>query len=121
MPHLIVEFSSNIAEKQQFSSLFAKCHPLLVQGLPTQLSHCKSRAIEYDHYWIGNGDTKNGFIHANLKILPGRTPETLNQVAETLMAVFKAHFAESMRILDLQITLEVSELDSHYKVYSEIN
>lgn len=114
MPHLIFELSANISEKDHLSSLFEQCHHVLTENLPAQLSDCKTRSIVYDDYRAGDGSPEKGFIHANLNILPGRTPNTLNQVAEKLMALFHVYFSESMKRLNLQITLEISELTKFY-------
>ncbi|MEO8400318.1 MAG: hypothetical protein ABI597_00805 [Gammaproteobacteria bacterium] len=47
MPQLILEFSSNIVEKNNFDNLFKGCHSILEKILPTDIESCKSRTIEH--------------------------------------------------------------------------
>lgn len=114
MPQLILEFSSNILEKNNLTSLFQECHTLLEDILPTDINSCKSRAIEPRNYCIGNADPSNAFVRISLKILPGRSIDTLNNTGEKLMALFKNYFSLSLKQLKVQITLEIMELQKTY-------
>ncbi|VVC76387.1 5-carboxymethyl-2-hydroxymuconate Delta-isomerase [Aquicella siphonis] len=114
MPHLTLEFSDNILEKENLSVLFQQCHELLAQTLPTQISGCKSRALEYKNFYIGDGGTMNAFVHADLKVLPGRPEDLLINAGENIMEILKSHFTESRSKLQLQITLEISALEKTY-------
>src|SRR3990167_10567642 len=105
MPQLILEFSSNIIEKNDFTDLFQECHAALSQMLPTNIMDCKSRAIEYNNYFIGDMNKNNAFIHITLKVMPGRTTQILENVAAAIMQILKKHFAKSLHELKLQITL----------------
>jgi 5-carboxymethyl-2-hydroxymuconate isomerase len=114
MPHLLLEFTSNIFEKDNIANLLQKCHSILVNTLPTEIESCKSRAIEHTLYSIGNGDPNNAFVHVSLKILPGRSTETLSKTSEHIMDLLKRHFHESSNKLNLQLTLEIMELQKTY-------
>lgn len=115
MPHLTLEFSANILEKNDMVGLLKQCHLLLARDLPTALPHCKSRAIENNLYCVGDGQPNNAFIHVSIKIMPGRSEETLKKAGDHLMEALKTHFAESLKKLNLQITLEFSELQTYFK------
>jgi 5-carboxymethyl-2-hydroxymuconate isomerase len=71
MPHIILEYSSNVVEPD-FSRLFKECHELLTGKLPTEMKNCKSRAVKCVNYYVGDGNADNGFVHVTLKIMPGR-------------------------------------------------
>lgn len=114
MPHLIFEYSSNVREKNDFPSLFAKCHAALTDILPTQQSSCMSRAIEQKNYFIGDGDANNAFVALNCKVLKGRTQETLQLAAEKLMALMQEHFSSSLQEMPLKLSVELGELASVY-------
>jgi 5-carboxymethyl-2-hydroxymuconate isomerase len=114
MPHLIIEHSHNLIEKQNLTGLLAQCHQLLAELLPTDINNCKSRVLAYEEYQVGNGDTNNAFVHFNLKILAGRTEDTLNHAGKTLMQVAYDYFHQSNAKLNLQISIEISELASTY-------
>ena len=114
MPHLILEFSDNVIEQDRFSDLFQQCHQTLAEKLPTNLMSCKSRAIPLEHFYLGDGAESLAFVHGTLKIMPGRTEEVLNQTAEALMSLFKAHFQETAKARHLQLSLEIVSLNSPY-------
>lgn len=109
-----IEFSGNILEKDDFHTLFPKCHEVLVKTLPTNLINCKSRAVQYSLYCIGNGHKNNAFIHCDLRVMAGRSDETLRKLIHELMEVLKIHFSASLKILSLEITLEINELQKNY-------
>lgn len=113
MPHLTLELSSNIEEKN-ILSLFKYCHSILSKMLPTEIHSCKSRSIVYDTYYIGDGKPNNAFVHLTVKIMPGRSPSTLKELSESIMNLLKNHFNESLKKLNLQITLEIIELQKTY-------
>jgi 5-carboxymethyl-2-hydroxymuconate isomerase len=118
MPHLTLEYSSNIIEKNDMKHLFKECHVVLTEMLPTDLNGCKSKAIEYEHYYIGDGNINNAFIHANLKVMPGRSPQTFEKLTQAIMVLLKNHFKKSFLELQLQITIEVNEFPFYLKITS---
>src|SRR5688572_26216158 len=97
MPHLTLEFSSNIIERNDMKSLFKKCHEALTYMLPTDIEHCKSRAVECSDFYIGTDHTDNGFVHLDLKVMPGRTNETLQKVTAELIQILNLHFTKSLQ------------------------
>lgn len=114
MPQLILEYSKNIIERDNLTTLFQQCHDLLAEALPTDLNSCKSRAIKCKTYVVGDGQLDNAFIHVSLKVMPGRTQDTLQNVGQRMMKVLENHFAQSLQKLKLQITLEISNLQPTY-------
>lgn len=114
MPHLILEYSDNIVEDNDFIDLFTKCHTVLVNKLSTQLSNCKSRAIKHKNFYLSDGNNQNAFIHVNLKIVAGRNVELLQQTGQELLTLIKNHFSESASQLNLQFSLEINELSELY-------
>lgn len=125
MPHLILSCSSNVMEnenkdskhsKNRMDTLFERCHALLAEALPTNIEGCKSRAHIYDVFRVGRGESRNAFVHVDLKILPGRDELLVGQLGEKLMEVLLEHFADARRELDLQITLDITELKNYFKI-----
>ena len=117
MPQLILEYSSNIIETNNLIDLLKNINKFLSESLPTELSSCKSRAIEYAVYCIGDGSLHNAFVHVNLKVMSGRSLDKLTDVGNGTMNILKKYFHESARQLNLQITLEIDELQKTYFKY----
>lgn len=114
MPHLIVEYSDNIIEKDQFSALFECCHEVLSKRLPTELQSCKSRAYACTHYFVGEGAQDNAFISVHLKVKPGRSEAVLEEVGQGILYLFEQHFAQSLSALSVELSIEISELSAPY-------
>jgi 5-carboxymethyl-2-hydroxymuconate isomerase len=114
MPQLVLEFSSNVFEKTNLNMLFQQCHSHLEKMLPTDINSCKSRAIECDTYYIGNGKENDAFIHLSLKVFPGRSMETFEKIGNAMMEILKNYFSNSLNKLNLQITIEIMELQKTY-------
>jgi len=114
MPQLTLEFTSNIVEKNNMNDLFQECHSILEKILPTDIDSCKSRSIEHHNYHIGDGNPNNAFVHVSLDIMPGRSLDTQKNVGDNLMLILKNYFASSLAELNLQITLEITELPRTY-------
>ncbi len=113
MPHVIIELSANVIENN-LSNLLVNIHNLLTQKLPTQREGCKSRIIRHQDYVIGNNDSQNAFVHVTIKILKGRTKETLDDVANAIMQQLKIIFKDSYSRLNLQFTIAIEELPEVY-------
>lgn len=113
MPHVIVECSSNVVEKD-LSSLLIDIQALLTQMLPTQLSGCKSRVIRHHEYVISNNDPQNAFVHVTVKVLKGRSKDLLDKVADSIMEKLKMAFNASFSSLNLQFTIAIEELPEVY-------
>jgi 5-carboxymethyl-2-hydroxymuconate isomerase len=121
MPHMIMEYSSNLIEKNNLNDLFAKINPILAQTLVTDISGCKCRGLEYADYHIGLGDAEKAeqaFVHMELKVLRGRDPGTLHDMGIQLMDVSRDFLAESFKKLYTQMTLEIVELSPQYFKFS---
>ncbi len=114
MPHLVLEYSSNIIDKNQINTFFKNAHEILVKDLPTKLESCKSRAYESDKYYVGNGSHDNAFIHLSLKILPGRSKAIKDLVAKSLFDLITNTFSQTIKELYLHISVEVDDLSNVY-------
>ncbi len=117
MPQIKLEYTSNIIEKN-FTELFEQLHEILVATLPTKMDACKSRAIKLDNYLVGYGGASTAFVYCSIRVLPGRTDEVLAKAMQQAQALLAKHFSESLTVLDMQISVEVSNLSSHYSKFT---
>lgn len=110
MPHLTLEYSSNIREKENFHSLFHNLHHIIVRIAKADIESCKSRAIEHKTYYIGNGDLNRAFIHLKVQLLEGRPIQVRQEAGEEILKALAEHFSQSLTHLNLDITVEVAEI-----------
>jgi 5-carboxymethyl-2-hydroxymuconate isomerase len=110
MPHLIVEYTSNIKAEARIVELLAKANEVLIaQGGVFPTGAIRSRAIEIQEYRIADGQADYAFVHCNLKIGAGRTESVKKKVCDELFAAIKDHFAELFASRYLALSLELNE------------
>jgi 5-carboxymethyl-2-hydroxymuconate isomerase len=115
MPHLVLEASSNIIESNTaIKECLTECHNILTAKLPAQLAKCKSRFIKHDVYVVGDGASKNAFVHCEISIIAGRSSMVLTETIGALKDHLTRSFAGSAAKLDLKISIELCELNQYY-------
>ena len=114
MPHITLEYSSNVRQGADLRPLFNDIHQLLTRELPTQLSSCKSRALACEQYLLGAGDEETGFAHLHVKILAGRSAEKKTYLGHVLLEMMNQFFHQDAERLDLHLSVEIEDLDPFY-------
>lgn len=114
MPHLTLEYSSNLAADGDIAGLMPKLARCLVEhradGKPVYpIGGVRVRAYETRDYCVADGSPDIGFVHASLKVGSGRSAETLKATGDALFAILKAHFAAPYEKQGLALSLEVGE------------
>jgi 5-carboxymethyl-2-hydroxymuconate isomerase len=110
MPHLIVEYTSNIKAEARIPQLLAKANEILIaQGGVFPIGGIRSRAVELHDYCIADGQADYAFAHCNLKIGAGRTETEKKKVCDQLFEAIKDHFADLFSKRYLALSLELNE------------
>lgn len=105
MPHIILSYAAPLSAKTDIQKLVEDAFDGAEQsGLFTPAA-IKARAISIEHYWTGG--TKQLFIHAEIKLLPGRTAEQKKDLAERVFTKLTANVTE-----DVSISVEINDLDA---------
>lgn len=114
MPHIRLEYSDNILEKDSLIPVLKKAQDILVEMLPAGLASCKSAAVPYEVYLVGDGDVRNCFASMNIKIKAGRSPETVGKAGELLLNLMEESFARTRQAKSLSLSVEIEELSQAY-------
>jgi len=120
MPHLRLEYSTNIKEKIS-KELFFACHQILVATIQADLNRCQSRAIPCDHFYVGDGNFQQSFIYLEILVLEGRSSHQLQEMGRELLKVLENYFSTSLKELKLQIAVRVIEFSpsNYFKISYE--
>ena len=110
MPHLTLEYTSNVAGSPPTPELLLNLHGLLNAVAGIRPENCKSRWREVDGWVVGAGDADSAFVHLDLRFLEGRPLEVQQAVGEGALEILRAHFLPAPPGVDLQITVEVHEI-----------
>lgn len=114
MPHLTLEYSSNVVIDADLVSLFADLHDILEQTGGVRRDNCKSRARMADDFLVGSGGRRDAFVHLDIRLLDGRSVDVRQRIARQARDVLTTRFAKSATALDLQVTVEVREIDRRF-------
>lgn len=108
MPHIIVEHSQNLAGDQEIQSLCQEVFDLMASH-PTfpNASAIKVRAIGYNHR-VQALDNDH-FVHATIKLLPGRDEETKKQLTQNLLDLLMVRLSHAS-----SFSVDIEDLSSAY-------
>jgi 5-carboxymethyl-2-hydroxymuconate isomerase len=118
MPHLTLQYTSNIAQKVDFDNLFAQCHRILADVGGIKIENCKSRAIKLDDYTIGSGEPDDAFVHVDLKFLAGRTEALKQEIGNHILNILRKTYTPSLAERNLQITIQIQDIqrETYFKI-----
>ena len=110
MPHLTLNYTDNISIKPDFDEVFTELHHTLRDLANIQIDNCKSKALAFDTYYIGNGNKDESFVHLEVKFLEGRNQELKNLIGDELLAKLKNRFLSDSSEQRIQITIELLDI-----------
>ena len=120
MPHLTIEYTRNLRPVSRFKALFGRLHAVLADLGGIKKGNCKSRAVEVDQFYVGEGTADAAFVHADVRLLEGRSEAIKQDIGRAILAVLRESFPAPDYIRDLQITVEIQEIQrSMYFKYPE--
>ena len=108
MPHLTLEYSSNLGTAITPALLRTANQALLGTGQFQEID-IKSRAIAFDCFAVGINESPRGFVAARLELLSGRDGDTKRDMAARLLAALKAAIVAAE--LELQISVQIVDID----------
>ncbi|NMM76933.1 5-carboxymethyl-2-hydroxymuconate Delta-isomerase [Acidovorax sp. SRB_24] len=110
MPHLIVEYSQNLApfpEAEALSELNAAVTASLEIADEADL---KSRFVLADSFEVGTAPAQRAFVHAQLRLLSGRSPEAKKDLSERVAGVLRRLAPKPAGVM-VQLSVEVVDMD----------
>ncbi len=123
MPHIILEYSSNISLTHNIKeTFFHELHKGLGEWHSSfNPDECKSRSIRHDDYKLGFEDQTVGFIHLSIKIVerPLEVREKVKHKAAALLnEMFSSHIGHLKRA-DFTVLIEEFQLENYSKTRIE--
>ena len=113
MPHIIVEYSSNLRETFRRTDLLAALGSAVIAQRDAEgcqvypLGGLRVRAIACDEYVIADGEDNYGFVHVTIKIGAGRSDLVEGKTAESAFQVLKDRLTGGNEVLvALSLALE---------------
>ncbi|WP_313302248.1 5-carboxymethyl-2-hydroxymuconate Delta-isomerase [Diaphorobacter sp.] len=108
MPHLVIDYSANLIDFPSAQILAEVNAALCSSPEVKEEADVKSRTNRIEQFEIGTAPAHRGFVHAQLRLLSGRTPEAKKDLAERVAVVLRKH---TPRPADMMVQLSVEVLD----------
>ncbi|MEP6740519.1 MAG: 5-carboxymethyl-2-hydroxymuconate isomerase [Caldimonas sp.] len=115
MPHVVVQYTANLDPEAEVGIL---CHAL-AEVLVAQRDDAGGRvfpiggtrvlAYPTPHFAVADGGADRAFVYLNVRIAPGRAPESVKATGAAMLAVVQRHFAAIFASRPVGITLQIDE------------
>ncbi len=115
MPHCILEYTANIVDEPNWADIFKEIHAILIATGEWHCPDIKSRAIQLDNFYIGNGNPHQAFVCLSMQILAGRSDSLKKSIAESSLKVLAGHFPLTLKKLQAGISVQI--IDIHEPSY----
>lgn len=116
MPHIILEYSSNLGDAAGPIHLLDKLHDALGDTDTFESDRIKSRIVRCDTYHVGTD--RRGFVHATVVFSPGRPEALRRQVGKLLFDIMRsdavlggADIATSVEVRQFETGMYITERD----------
>lgn len=110
MPHLTVEYSGNLPHFPEAETLTALNATLCAHPEVQDEADLKSRFVVADSFEIGTAPAHRAFVHAQLRLLSGRTPEAKKDLSNRIAAVLRDLTPRPQGVM-VQLSVEVVDMD----------
>jgi 5-carboxymethyl-2-hydroxymuconate isomerase len=109
MPHIVIEHSALKNLKTEVGTLLDAVFEAAEESGLFDADDIKARAIEYAHH--RNGRANYSFIHADIKIMPGRSSQQKSDLAGRVLKKLRA-----LKFETCLTTVEVTDIASEHYV-----
>ncbi len=111
MPHVTVEYSSNLEDVVNVRELVDGLHQTMIDSGLFDIPAIRTRALPRHVYRIADGNPDNIFLQVIARIRPGRTVEDRKKLGNALLATAKAPLDALPAPRPVAIGIEIHELD----------
>jgi 5-oxopent-3-ene-1,2,5-tricarboxylate decarboxylase/2-hydroxyhepta-2,4-diene-1,7-dioate isomerase len=112
MPHIWIEYSSNLRPQLELPKLMKTIQDAAIDdGSVFPLAGARTRGVCVDDYLIVDGHPDNAFVHVTLKVGHGRDLETRKQLGERVFAALREATAPIMATRPLGLSMQIDEAD----------
>jgi 5-carboxymethyl-2-hydroxymuconate isomerase len=117
VPHLTLEYTSNLDEWASDPDLLVTLHRVLETAGGIKIGNCKSRWRMVEEWVVGDGEGESAFVHLDIRFLEGRPQAVKEAIGVAAVGVLNDHFRQEREDLDLQITVEIQDIrrDAYFK------
>lgn len=110
MPHLTIEYSANLPAFPEAQALRELNAAVCASPEVLDEADLKTRFVRTGSFEIGTAPQQRAFVHAQLRLLAGRTPEAKQDLAGRVATVLRARTPKPAGVL-VQLSVEIVDMD----------
>ena len=109
MPHLIVEYSANVADHVDVDHLVGALHDAAIASGVAALDALRTRAVRHEHYVVADRHRDNAFVAVTARLGAGRSDDDQRRFLATLIDALDRAVGAAGRTMMLSV--EYQEID----------
>lgn len=111
MPHIAIDYTPNLGELP-FDAMLASVTQALSESPEVQdEADLKARVRRAEHFRVGLADSGRGYLHVQLRLLSGRTPEAKKDLSHRVAHALHGHLHALPPGLQAHLSVEVVDMD----------
>jgi 5-carboxymethyl-2-hydroxymuconate isomerase len=111
MPHIMIEYSSNLEPQVNIAQLIKDLHKTVIDSGLCEPAAVRTRALPRQAYRIADGAPENIFMQVTARLRAGRTVADRKTLGNNLLAASKEAVASLSASTPIALTVEVQEID----------
>lgn len=115
MPHLLIEYSQNLAARTDLEQLLHALHNCAIGTGVLPKGGLRTRLLPREQYLIADSHEDNGFVHLLLRLAAGRSIEQKRQVGDALFDCATQKLAPVFQRWPIALSLEIQEIDPDWR------
>ncbi len=114
MPHLIIEYSANVADHVDIDHLVGALHDAALESGVADLDALRTRAVPRDRYAVADRHPDNAFVAVTARLGAGRSDDDRQRFLEVLMDALDDAVGRAGRAMMLSV--EYQEIDPSRRI-----
>ncbi len=111
MPHMTIEFSSNLKVRADMEAAARAAHAALLSTGIFEVGAVRVRAVECNAYAIADCLPENAFVDMSLRVGAGRSQADKSKVGEAVYGAMLAFFQPLLQEPHFALSFEIREID----------
>jgi len=116
LPHIHIDYSSNLDEVHDMGSVVDALHAATLASGIADPDGVRTRALPRPHYRIADGDLSYGYVALTARLGPGRDQAELQGFLESLVDVLETELAPLADSHPLAISAELQFIDPDWRI-----
>jgi 5-carboxymethyl-2-hydroxymuconate isomerase len=113
MPHLTIEYSSNLEPDIDLRAIVDSVHQSAVDSGLFKIGGIRVRTLRHEIYKIADGNPENAFLHVRVHILEGRSDADRERLGNNMIAAVDNLLASARKMRGIALSVEIGEIASN--------